>query len=120
MQRVCFQLRVKPELMDAYRGRHAAVRPEMLREIQASGRRNYSLFLAEDGLLIGYYETNSPEVGNAYLAASEIAAEWEAEMAPFFQSLAGRPDQGAEPLIEIFNLQQQLAFAETTDKGNAS
>ncbi|WP_137845471.1 L-rhamnose mutarotase [Microbacterium sp. 2FI] len=106
--RVCFQLQVKPEMLDEYLRRHAPVWPEMLAEIAASGRRNYSLFLGDGGRLIGYYETDDDAAAQAYLAASAVAARWEAEMAPFFAGLEGRPDQAATPLTEIFNLHDQL------------
>jgi L-rhamnose mutarotase len=107
--RVCFELRVRPELIDEYRSRHTPVSPAMLAEIAASGRRNYSLFLADGGRLIGYYETDDDASAQAYLAASEIAGRWEAEMARYFVDLAGRPDQRAIRLTEIFNLEDQLA-----------
>ncbi|MCR2800125.1 MULTISPECIES: L-rhamnose mutarotase [unclassified Microbacterium] len=110
-QRVCFQLQVKPEMLDEYLRRHSPVWPEMLAEIAASGRRNYSLFLGEGGRLTGYYETDDDQAAQAYLAASEVASRWEAEMAPFFVGLEGRPDQAATPLTEIFNLHDQLASA---------
>jgi L-rhamnose mutarotase len=109
MRRICFELTVRPERLDEYLERHAAVWPDMLREIEASGRRNYSLFLRPDGHLIGYYETDDAQASDAYLASSAVAAEWESEMAPFFESLDGRPDQGATVLPEIFNLSDQLA-----------
>jgi L-rhamnose mutarotase len=113
VQRVCFELTVSPSRLDEYRERHAAVWPSMLREIKASGRRNYSLFLRPDGRLIGYYETDDVQASDAYLAASAVAADWEREMAPFFLSLDGRPDQGATVLPEIFNLADQLARQDT-------
>ncbi|KRB36692.1 L-rhamnose mutarotase [Microbacterium sp. Root180] len=109
--RVCFELHVKPELLDEYVARHSPVRAEMLAEIAASGRRNYSLFLADGGRLIGYYETDDDAAAQAYLAASPIASRWEAEMAPYFVGLAGRPDQAATALTEIFNLHEQLTDA---------
>jgi L-rhamnose mutarotase len=110
MQRVCFQLQVKPERLDEYRTRHEAVWPEMLREIEASGRHNYSLFLRPDGLLIGYFEVESLEASQAYLDASAVAAEWEEEAAGYFVDLDGaRPDQGIDRLQEVFNLEEQLA-----------
>ncbi|GAA3908167.1 L-rhamnose mutarotase [Microbacterium invictum] len=108
MTRVAFQLQVKPELLDEYVARHTPVWPEMLAEIAASGRRNYSLFLGEGGRLFGYYETDDDEAAQAYLAASTVAARWEAEMGRFFVGLGGRPDQAATPLTEIFNLHDQL------------
>ncbi|QKJ20658.1 L-rhamnose mutarotase [Microbacterium hominis] len=121
--RVCFQLQVEPDLLDEYIARHTPVWPEMLEEIAASGRRNYSLFLGEGGRLIGYYETDDDAAAQAYLAASPIAAKWEAEMARFFVGLAGRPDQAATPLTEVFNLSAQLDAARaatTTEESTAS
>lgn len=120
MQRICFQRQVKPERLVEYRARHAAVWPEMLREIHSSGRRNYSLFLRDDGLLIGYFETDSLERSAAYLAASDTAARWEAEMANFFDSLDGRADQCLQQLPEIFNLDNQLASTEATEERTSS
>lgn len=119
-QRVCFQLQVKPELLEEYLARHNPVRSEMLAEIAASGRRNYSLFLGDGGRLIGYYETDDDDAAQAYLAASEVATRWEAEMAPFFVGLAGRPDQAATPLTEIFNLHDQLTASVTDHESDAS
>lgn len=109
--RVCFELQVAPDRLDEYIARHSPVRAEMLAEIAASGRRNYSLFVGQGGRLIGYYETDDDDAAQSYLAASPIATRWEAEMAPFFVGLAGRPDQAATPLSEVFNLDAQLASA---------
>ncbi|MDF2048026.1 MULTISPECIES: L-rhamnose mutarotase [Microbacterium] len=109
--RVCFELRIWPDLVDEYVARHTPVRAEMLEEIAAAGRRNYSLFLGEGGRLIGYYETDDDAAAQAYLAASPIAAKWEDEMSAFFIGLESRPDQAATPLTEVFHLADQLAEA---------
>ena len=111
MARVCFELQVRPDLVDEYVTRHREVWPRMLAEIAAAGRRNYSLFLAEGGRLVGYYETDDDAAAQAYLAQSAIAADWEAEMSGFFVDLGGRPDQAAPQLSEVFNLEDQLAAA---------
>lgn len=108
MPRIGFQLRLRPEQIDEYVRRHAEVWPEMLAEIAAAGRRNYSLFLAPDGTLFGSYEVDDEEAAKAYLAASPIAAKWEAQMSEFFDGLDGRADQAATPLTEVFNLEEQL------------
>lgn len=107
--RVCFQLQVKPELIDEYVERHKAVWPTMLRAIEASGRRNYSLFLRPDGLLIGYYEVDDDGAAKRALAANPDTAEWEAQAAEYFVALDGRPDQSAPQLQEVFHLEDQLA-----------
>lgn len=110
MTRVCFQLQVDPNRLDEYRERHDPVWPEMLAAIAAAGWHNYSLFLRDDGLLIGYYETTDVEAAAAALAASPVTARWEASMAEFFPSLGGgRADQGVQRIAEVFNLEDQLA-----------
>jgi L-rhamnose mutarotase len=107
--RVCFQLQVKPDRLEEYVSKHEAVWPEMLQAIADAGRRNYSLFLRDDGLLIGYYETDDDAASAAALAADPRTAAWEAEAAGFFESLADvRPDQGAPTLREVFHLEDQL------------
>ncbi|WP_407358612.1 L-rhamnose mutarotase [Microbacterium sp. LTA6] len=115
MTRHCFRLQVRPELLDEYLARHSPVWPEMLAEIAAAGRRNYSLFHDENGTLVGYYETDDDAAAQAYLAASEVASRWEAEMGRFFIGLDGRPDQAAIPLSEVFHLEDQLVAAGEPD-----
>ena len=118
--RVCFQLRIRPELLDEYIARHTPVWPAMLAEIAAAGRRNYSLFLGDGGQLIGYYETDDDAAAQAYLAESAVAARWEAEMARYFVDLAGRPDQAATALSEVFHLEDQLLTSGTDDESSTS
>ena len=105
MPRYCFQLQVKPDRIAEYRERHAAVWPEMLRALAATGWHNYSLFLRDDGLLVGYLETEDFAAAQAGMEAAEVNARWQAEMAPFFESLDGaRPDEAMKPLTEVFHL----------------
>ncbi len=106
MQRVCFLLQVRPERLEEYKSRHRTVWPEMLAALRETGWRNYSLFLRPDGLLVGYLETADFEQARQAMAAREINARWQRDMAPFFQSLDGRrPDEGMAPLEEIFHLE---------------
>lgn len=111
MPRYCFELRVKPELIEEYRQRHRAVWPEMLQALQKSGWHNYSLFLRPDGLLIGYVESADLAAAQAAMAATEVNATWQAQMARFFVDLDTTPDQGFVLLEEIFNLEDQLTRA---------
>ena len=105
MERVCFLLRVKRERLEEYRRRHESVWPDMLDALHATGWRNYSLFLREDGLLVGYFETADLAAALAGMEAQEVNARWQAEMAPFFEGLDGRrPDEGFLRLPEIFHL----------------
>ena len=67
----------------------------MLRALADTGWHNYSLFLRDDGLLIGYVETDDLDAAQAGMDATEVNARWQAEMAEFFEDLEGRaPDEG--------------------------
>ena len=105
MQRVCFQLQVRPDRLEEYTRRHAAVWPDMLRALSSTGWHNYSLFLREDGLLIGYFETPDLQAALAGMEATDVNARWQAEMAEFFELPSGeRPDTGLLRLEEVFHL----------------
>lgn len=106
MQRVCFLLKVKADRLEEYKRRHRAVWPEMLDALRATGWTNYSLFLREDGLLVGYLETPDFEAARAGMAAREVNERWQRDMAPFFEALEGRrPDEGMLRLEEAFHLE---------------
>ena len=105
MQRVCFLLKVRQDRLDEYRERHAAVWPEMLDALSATGWHNYSLFLREDGLLVGYLETEDFAAAQQAMAATDVNARGQAEMGGFFEALDGaRPDEAMRPLTEVFHL----------------
>ena len=98
MERVCFLLRVRPERLEEYRARHRAVWPEMLDALRATGWGNYSLFLDDDGLLVGYVETEDFAAAVAGMEATDVNARWQAEMAEFFELPVGRaPGHGPAP-----------------------
>jgi L-rhamnose mutarotase len=101
MERVCFLLRVKPERLDEYRERHRTVWPEMLDALRDAGWRNYSLFLRDDGLLVGYLETDDFEAAQRAMAEAEVNDRWQRDMAPFFDA---RADHALERLEEVFHL----------------
>ena len=104
MQRVCFLLRVKPEHRAEYLARHEHVWPEMLAALRETGWRNYSLFIAEDSLVVGDLETDDFDASVRAMAETDVNARWQAEMTPFFE-LGGRaPDEGFALLDEYFHL----------------
>ena len=116
MRRFCFTLQVRPELIEEYRRRHARVWPQMLAALRDTGWRDYSLFLREDGLLVGYLVTDDFDAARAAMDATDVNARWQAEMAPFFAGLDGRgPDEGFVLLEEVFNLEDQLAALDGGD-----
>jgi L-rhamnose mutarotase len=104
MERVCFLLRVKPERREEYLERHEDVWPEMLDALREAGWRNYSLFMAEDGLVVGYVEAEDFQASLDAMATTEVNARWQEAMAPFFDLGGRRPDEGLVVLREYFHL----------------
>ena len=106
MKRIGFMLKVRAERLEEYRRHHAAVWPEMLDALRASGWHNYSLFVRDDGLLFGYFETpDSLQDAQARMAATEVNTRWQEFMAPYFESPDNaRPDEMFLELSEIFHL----------------
>jgi L-rhamnose mutarotase len=108
MNRIGFLLKVKEEKIEEYKRRHAAVWPEMLDAITRSGWHNYSLFLRDDGMLFGYFETpESLEVALANLGAEDANTRWQEYMKDFFEAASrgtGRADENMIELQEVFHL----------------
>lgn len=102
--RICFELHVRPEKMDEYIERHAAVWPEMRQALHDTGWHNYSLFIKDDGTLIGYLETEDFAHAQAAMSVTEVNARWQAEMAEFFVQLDAAPDESIVAIREIFHL----------------
>jgi L-rhamnose mutarotase len=110
MPRYAFVSRVDPAHVPRYRERHAAVWPEMLAALRDAGWQDYSLFLGEDGTLVGCFTADDKDLAQARMAATEVNARWQAEMAELFVG-DGSPDEGFRYLPEIFRLDDQLRAA---------
>jgi L-rhamnose mutarotase len=61
--------------------------------------------MRDDGLLVGYLETDSFERARAGMAKREINDRWQREMGDFFVQPDGiLPDRAMRPLEEVFHL----------------
>jgi L-rhamnose mutarotase len=109
--RVCFTLQVRPDRLEEYRARHAAVWPAMLRALRDTGWHDYQLFLREDGLLVGTLVTDDLAAAQAAMERTSINTTWQADMAPFVDLPDGRPDRGMHVLDLVFDLDAQLSAA---------
>jgi len=106
MKRVAFVLKVRKDKLEEYKAHHRAVWPEMLEALRRTGWRNYSLFIRQDGLLFGYFETPADfQTALAGMASEPVNAKWQEFVAPYFESVEGeRPDEMMLPLEEVFHL----------------
>jgi L-rhamnose mutarotase len=103
-RRVCFTMRLKPERVGDYLATHAEVWPEMLKALRETGWSDYSLFVAEDeGLIIGYLETDDFDAALAAMEERPVNAKWQAGMAEFFEGDVAA-DSTMRRLTEYFHL----------------
>ncbi|QNA93547.1 MULTISPECIES: L-rhamnose mutarotase [unclassified Microbacterium] len=103
IQRVCFTMRLRPSRVDDYLRDHAEVWPEMLAALTEAGWTNYSLFIRRDeGIVIGYLETEDFARAQSEVARREVNTRWQASMAPYFER--GRPDGALDVWEEYFHL----------------
>jgi L-rhamnose mutarotase len=104
----CLVGHVDPARLDEYREVHARVWPELLEALRDAGWRRYSLFLRDDGTLIGYVEADDLDEAQARVAATDVNRRWQAAMAELFAA-DGAPDEAWERVPQVFQLERQLA-----------
>lgn len=95
MKHACFLLNVRTDRLDEYKKHHQAVDPEMLAALSDAGISNYSIFLRDDGLLVGYFEAEDPKESLRKVGETEANARWQEKMSPFFESGSGDLEKGA-------------------------
>ena len=100
MQRIGFVIRVKPERLEEYRRLHNPIWPDLAAELKASGIRNYSLWLREDGTEFGYLECDDWVASCAYLAKSDVHTRWQ-EMIQDYVLSAGNAENGGQPVQDL-------------------
>jgi L-rhamnose mutarotase len=116
--RYCFVLKVRPDLLGEYTGRHAAVWPDMLRALKQAGWERYSLFARPDGLIVGYVEAGDLAAAQRAVAATDANTRWQAEMRRFFVGVDDAAPGQPVLLHPIFNLEDQLEKAGSPDHGS--
>ena len=105
MKRVAFLLKVKEDKTAEYKEHHTKVWPEMLDALRRTGWHNYSLFMRDDGLLFGTFETpDSFQAALDGMSREEVNTRWQDFMAPYFEGLGAYADQMMEELEEVFHL----------------
>jgi len=113
-QKVCFLLRIDPARIPDYLEHHERVWPEMLEALRDSGYRNYSIFVDESGLLVGYLETDDFDATLAAMSATDVNAAWGRHVGDMFLPVdEARPVDRVVPLRHAFDLDSALGVATT-------
>ena len=89
MKRVGFYFQVREDKKEEYKKNHANVWSEVIEVLRKNGWKNYSIFMREDGLLFGYFETThgSFKEAQAALAGNKTLAKWGDFNAPLFEGI---------------------------------
>ena len=104
MKRIGFQFKVREDRLAEYKEHHKHVWPEMLEALRETGWHNYSLFMRKDGLIFGYFETDTDlATAQTKMAAKEVNTRWQEFMSAFMDANA-RPDETFVELEEYFHL----------------
>jgi L-rhamnose mutarotase len=101
-------LGIKPEHIAEYKRLHAAVWPDVLKQIKASKITNYSIYLREpENLMFAYFEYvgDNFEADMAAMAADPKTKEWWDVCMPLQKPLStNKPGEWWGPMEEVFHL----------------
>ena len=102
MQRVAFQLRIRPGKIEEYDEVHRHVWPELIRDLEQGGASEYSIF-RQDTQLFLYLRVPDWDRFVAAMNTSEANQRWQKMMAPLFES-SGNPmsDKALTLMQEVF------------------
>ncbi len=108
MKRYASVIGIRPEAIAEYKRLHAAVWPDVLRQIKASNISNYSIYLKEpENLMFAYYEYHGTDhdADMAAMAADPRTQEWWAVCMPLQAPLETRRDgEWWAAMEEVFHI----------------
>ena len=102
MKRVAFTMRLKPGGLSEYRRLHDGIWPELVRELEAAGIRNMTIF--EDDPVLFLYSEVEDESSWERLWSTDTHERWGALMAPLMALKdGGAPD--STTVREVFHIE---------------
>ena len=107
MKRYGFALRLKPAGIAEYKRLHAAVWPDVLKQIAQSNIRSYSIYLREpENIMFAYYEYHGADhdADMKAMAADPRTQEWWSVCMPLQQPLETiKEGEWWAPMEEVFH-----------------
>ena len=102
MNRVGFSFQVRRDKLTEYQKLHRKVWPEMLDALRRCGWKNYSLFMRNDGLVFGCFETEADlHSARSRIALEPVYARWQLLMADYTE-----PPGDSNPGVHVTELQE--------------
>jgi L-rhamnose mutarotase len=103
MTRTAFAMKLKPGFEAEYRRRHDEIWPELVREIEAAGIFDYSIYLDEYTLTLFAFQKLKDHNTAGGLASLDVMKKWWKYMADIMDT---NPDHSpvVVPLREVFHM----------------
>jgi len=103
MKRFAFKMFLKPGCEEEYQKRHAALWPELKKQIKEAGVNNYSIYWDKDTNILFAYQEIEGEQSSQDMGADEITQKWWEYMADIMET---NPDNSPVtiPIKEVFHL----------------
>lgn len=102
MERIAFQLQIKPGKIEEYDKAHRHVWPELIAELESFGISEYSIFRRDQQLFLYMRIADYGEL-TKHLEASEVNFRWQEMMASLFESVPGLgPSETQAMMTEVF------------------
>ncbi len=103
MRRAAFTMKLRPGFEAEYRRRHDQIWPELVRELEAAGVSDYSIYLDPATLTLFAFQKIKDHDTAGQLPANPVVKKWWAYMADIMET---NPDHSpvTVPLAEVFHL----------------
>lgn len=103
MRRAAFTMKLKPGFEAEYKRRHDEIWPELVRELEAAGVSDYSIYLDESTLTLFAFQKLKDHDTSGALPTREVVKRWWKYMADIMET---NPDNSpvVADLKEVFHL----------------
>ncbi len=103
MRRNAFTMKLKPGFEEEYKRRHDEIWPELARELEAAGVRDYSIYLDEEsGTLFAFQKLTDDNSADS-LPQNPVVRKWWDYMADIMEVNADNSPV-EKPLREVFHM----------------
>ncbi len=103
MTRAAFTMKLKPGFEAEYRRRHDEIWPELVKELEAAGVSDYSIYLDPKTLTLFAFQKLKDHNRSASLASTAIVKKWWKYMADIMDTNADNSPVTTE-LVEVFHM----------------
>jgi L-rhamnose mutarotase len=103
MTRAAFSMKLKPGFEAEYKRRHDAIWPDLVKELEAAGVSDYSIYLEPSTLTLFAFQKLKDHNASADLPMKPIVKKWWIAMADIMETNQDNSPVSV-PLVEVFHM----------------